>query len=413
MLEHRLGPQRFWAGIHEYLTRHAFGVATSDDLRQAFLAATGENLDRFWSEWIYQAGYPKFDVAATYDSASHALTLRIRQTQLDSLKPDSTGLKFTVPAVFHAAVVVRVGTAAGDVTQRVELDAREQTVTFQGLAGAPTMVIFDDGDLVLKGLTFPQPTAWLATELARDDDLWDRTWAIEQLADRKDDSAAAAALADAAARADYFQTRAEAAGALGAFPAALALPALEAALRDTSAAVRSAALESLGELGGERAAALAKDAFAHDSSYEVQAAAVTALGRADAGHADAIVTEALRDSSYQDVIQTAALRLIAVSNDTARLGTLDSLERTTQNAAFVLAAMGARGNAHALDLLAAHLDDASAAARRWALQAFRYGMPQPLALAHLRAAADHLTRGDARAAVADAIKQMGADRGDQ
>ena len=411
MLERYLGPVRFWAGVHEYLTRHAFGVATSDDLRQAFLAATGVNLDRFWSEWVYQAGYPKFDVAATYDSASHALTLQVKQTQLDSLQADSTGLKFTVPAVFHMPVVVRVGTAAGDVTQRVDLDAREQTVTFRGLAGPPTMVIFDDGNLVLKGLTFPQPTAWLATELQRDPDLWDRTWAINQLGDRKDDSAAAAALAEAATGADYFQTRAEAADALGAFPAAVALPALETALRDTSAAVRSAALESVGEIGGDRAVTLAKDAFAHDSSYEVRAAAVTALGRADAEHADEIVTEALRDSSYRDVIQTAALRLIAVSNDTARLGLLDSLERTTQNAAFVLAAMGSRGNAHALDILAAHLDDASAAARRWALQAFRFGMPQPMALARLREAADHLTRSDARTAVNDAIKQLSAQHG--
>ena len=31
--------------LHRYLTDHAYGVATTDDLRQAFLDATGENLD--------------------------------------------------------------------------------------------------------------------------------------------------------------------------------------------------------------------------------------------------------------------------------------------------------------------------------------------------------------------------------
>jgi aminopeptidase N len=150
MLEHWLGPERFWAGIHTYLTRHAYGVATTDDLRQAFLAATGENLDRFWSEWMYQAGYPQLDVSASYDSAAHALTLQIRQTQQDTLKPDSTGLKFTVPQVFHMPLMVRVGTAHGDVTHRVELRAREQTDTIPAVMSAPTMVIFDDGNAVLR-----------------------------------------------------------------------------------------------------------------------------------------------------------------------------------------------------------------------------------------------------------------------
>ena len=30
------------------------------------------------------------------------------------------------------------------------------------------MVVFDDGNAVLKTLTFEQPTAWLATQLERD-----------------------------------------------------------------------------------------------------------------------------------------------------------------------------------------------------------------------------------------------------
>src|SRR2546425_498371 len=49
MLLRYLGPDRFWAALHLYLTRHALGNASSDDLRQAVLDATGENLDWFWS----------------------------------------------------------------------------------------------------------------------------------------------------------------------------------------------------------------------------------------------------------------------------------------------------------------------------------------------------------------------------
>jgi aminopeptidase N len=408
MLEHYLGPQRFWAGVHTYLTRHAFGVATSDDLRQAFLAATRENLDRFWSEWVYQAGYPQFDVAAAYDSTQHSLTLTIRQTQQDSLKPDSTGLRFTVPPVFHMPVTIRVGTGGGEVTQRGELDARAQTVTFANLPTAPTMVIFDDGNVVLKSLHFDQPTAWLAMQLRRDANLWDREWAIGELAERTSDVDASAALAEAATHADYYLTRRQAAVALGGFAADLAMPALEAALRDTSSAVRSGALEALGRLGGERAISLAQAAFNHDPSYEVRAAAVSALGRADTAQVQQVITTALAQPSYRDVIQTAALRLIAISDDTARIGTVDSLIGSTQGAAFVLAALGTRGSQRALSLLAKHLDDERAAVRRWTLQAFRFGMPRADGLAQLRSAVAGISHPDARHAVEDAIRAMSA-----
>src|SRR5438034_11214261 len=69
MLLRYLGPERFWASINVYLRRHALANATTDDLRQAVLEATGENLDWFWDEWMYQAGHPQFAVTAAYDTA--------------------------------------------------------------------------------------------------------------------------------------------------------------------------------------------------------------------------------------------------------------------------------------------------------------------------------------------------------
>ncbi len=407
MLRDYLGPERFWASIHRYLADHAFGVATTDDLRQAVLAATGENLDWFWSEWIYQAGYPQFDVAAAYDSAQHALMLTVKQTQTDSLKPDSAGLKFTVPAAFRMPVDIRVGTASGDVTERVQITGREQTVAVPNVPSEPTMVVFDAGNHVLKTLHFDQPTAWLATELARDDDLWDRRWAIEQLARRPADPAALVALADAAQHADYYLTRVDAVRALGGF-GALALPAVTAALADSSAAVRAAAVSALGRVGGVQAAAQARGAWTGDSSYEVRAAAVTALVQLDTAGARELLRAALAEPSYQDAIQNAALQAIALRGDTAFVGAVDSLIGPAQNPAYVLAALGARGSSHALDVLAAHLDDPRRTVRGWALQAIRYALPAPVALARLRAAVDGLSHADTKAAAQDAIRELEA-----
>src|SRR5207245_355906 len=139
MLLRYLGPERFWASLHLYLDRHALGNATSDDLRQAVLDATGENLDWFWSQWVYDAGHPRFVVTAAYDTTARKLTLTVKQTQTDSAKADSTGLAFETPKVFRMPVTIRVGTVSGDVVRRVELAAREQTIEIPGLASAPTM----------------------------------------------------------------------------------------------------------------------------------------------------------------------------------------------------------------------------------------------------------------------------------
>ncbi|MGH7701810.1 MAG: M1 family metallopeptidase [Gemmatimonadales bacterium] len=251
MLKAYLGEARFWAAIQRYLTDRALDVATTDDFRQAVLTATGENLDWFWDQWIYQAGYPEFAVAASWDSTARRVTLTVRQTQVDTATADSTGLRFSTPGIFRMPVTIRVGTAAGDLTRRVWLEAREQTIAIDTVPGQPTMVVFDDQNAVLKKLDFPQPTGWLATQLRRDPDLWNRRWAMAQLAARPQDGAAGQALAGAAREADYPLTRADAVEALAGFPEAVARPAVLAALRDTAARVRAAALTALGALGGD------------------------------------------------------------------------------------------------------------------------------------------------------------------
>jgi aminopeptidase N len=407
MLREYLGPERFWASLHLYLTRHAFGNATSDDLRQAVLDATGENLDRFWSEWIYGAGHPAFTVTAVYDTAARTLALSVKQTQPDSATGDSTGPRYHTATVFHMPVTIRVGTpGGGDVVRHEQLTAREQTVSFPGLAGPPTMVVFDDGNTILKELTFDQPTSWLATQLEHDADLWNREWVIEELAKRPADAAALSALARAATAADYFLTRAQAAEALAGFPAAGAATPLAAALRDSSAQVRRAAITALGRLGGPRTAELARATWRTDSSYEVRAAALTALVAADSSARDSVVAWGLAATSYQNVIQEAAYRVVAQTGDTGAIPQIETLLGADHFPAHVLAALAARGSARALAVLTAHLDDERPYVRRWAIEAFRFTLPRPLALERLKAVAAQLKYADTKDEAEKTVQQL-------
>ncbi|MEP6688772.1 MAG: M1 family aminopeptidase [Gemmatimonadales bacterium] len=406
MLKTQLGPERFWAAMRRYLTRHAYGSATSDDLRQAVLEATGESLPWFWSQWIYSAGYPAFAVTATYDSSAGALTLQVRQTQTDTATADSTGLRFAVPQVFQAPVAVRVGTAAGDRVLRAMLDRREQTLRIDSLSGPPTMVAFDDDNAVVKTLDFDQPTAWLATLLARHPHLWQRAWAIERLAERPADSLAGAALAQAARGADYFLTRAAAAHALGGFPAALALPALDVSAHDTSAAVREAAIMALGAIGGEQAVALAREAWRADSSDEVRAAALVVLVRQRDPGARAAVLQGLETRSYRDAIQTAAVGAVVQRPDAGLVTALASQLGAQPLPALGLAALAARGDAVARARLGTGLGDERAWVREWSLDAVENRLETAAALGLLREAQASSTRPAARRAIAEAIGRL-------
>jgi aminopeptidase N len=369
MLKKHLGPERFWASINRYLTRHAGGNATSDDLRRAVLHATGQNLDWFWDQWIYQAGYPQFTVAQSYDSTAGSLSLTVRQTQVDTARADSAGLRVATPLVFQGMVTIRVGTAAGDVRRRVRLDKREQVITVDGLKSRPNMVVFDENNAMLKALAFEQPTPWLATQLARDPDLWNRNWVIGQLAQRSGDSLAGAALARAARSADYYLTRVQALEALSRFPAARAVPVLEAAMRDTSAAVRSAAVSGLGDRGGPRALELARAAWKGDSSYEVRANALIALSTIDSVGSRPQVRAGLSTPSYRDAIQDAAIAAAARSPDSTLIDGLEKILGDQEQPAIVLATLASQGDTRALTALVRHRDDARPWVRRWVLDA--------------------------------------------
>ena len=369
MLKQYLGPGRFWAAMKRYLTRHAYGSATTDDLRQAVLHATGQSLPWFWSQWMYQAGHPEFQVAAAYDSAARVLTLDVRQTQTDTTRADSARVRFTTPDVFQAPVAVRVGTSRGDIVARAIIASREQKIRIENVPEPPTMVVFDDENAVLKTLSFHQPTPWLANLLHRHPNLWNRSWAIGQLASRRGDTLAGAALAHAVANADYDLTRADAATALGRFPADHALPPLEAAMADTSARVRLAVVQAIGEMGNPRGADVVQRAWVEDPSDQVRAAALTAVVRLIPDAAREAIAAGLRTKSYREAIQNAAIAATLQRPDSGLVATLESVAGEQPLPSIALAALAAGGNEAAQAALGRLLRDSRGWVRDWAAEA--------------------------------------------
>jgi len=80
-----LGDEAFFEGFKHYLTRHQFGSAEAHDLRLAFEAVTGEDLNWFFNQWFFDKGHPIIEAKSSFSDSTKILSLDIKQIQDSSL----------------------------------------------------------------------------------------------------------------------------------------------------------------------------------------------------------------------------------------------------------------------------------------------------------------------------------------
>ncbi|MGI8468276.1 MAG: M1 family metallopeptidase [Pyrinomonadaceae bacterium] len=140
ILRETVGTENFWRAINIYLNAHKFGNVETSDLKKAMEAASGKNLDQFFNQWIYKAGFPRLSVRQFYNPKTKRLNLRFTQTQ--------TGAD--VPKVFVLPLEVEITTASGVKNETVNLQNRVQGYNIQ-LDAKPAKIEFDkDKKIPLK-----------------------------------------------------------------------------------------------------------------------------------------------------------------------------------------------------------------------------------------------------------------------
>jgi tricorn protease interacting factor F2/3 len=63
MVDAYVGEDAFREGVHRYLTKHAYGNATGDDLWSTIEEASGKPVKRIMSAWVQQSGFPLIKVS--------------------------------------------------------------------------------------------------------------------------------------------------------------------------------------------------------------------------------------------------------------------------------------------------------------------------------------------------------------
>lgn len=296
MIRYLLGDGLFWKSLNHYLNKHRAQNIMSLDFQRAIEEATGRNLEWFFQEWVYNAGYPEFKVDYAWEEAPKTAKLTVTQTQSQEEQTP----------IFRMPIDVEFMTGSGSLVRRVEVSEKEHTF-YLPLDERPLVVRFDAKGWVLKKLEFTRPEEMLVHQIKHAADALGRIEAAQELG-ALGTAKAIQALAETLQTDSFWGVQAEAARALGSIRSQAALDGLLQSLTVQNPKARRAVVQSLGEFRDESAAeALLSVMEKGDTSYYVEADAGKSLGKTRSPGAFAALERAAEKSSFGEIIRALAL----------------------------------------------------------------------------------------------------------
>lgn len=139
MLRWTIGEQAFWSTLQTWAQRYAYANASIADFIVIAEEQSGQELQWFFDQWIYRAGYPDFDIAWDYQKNAemgYTVTIDLQQQQWDKFQ-------------FVAPVEAQIQTSTKSLLDT--LWSRSQQQEFQiDLDAAPINLIVDPNNWLLK-----------------------------------------------------------------------------------------------------------------------------------------------------------------------------------------------------------------------------------------------------------------------
>jgi aminopeptidase N len=275
----------FFRALRVYLTKYRAQAVDTEALIRTLETSTGRNLDGFFHQWVYMAGYPDYRVTARYDRSARIERLAVTQTQ------EAPG----VARVFRMPVEVEFHGAQGQ-SRRVIVNDRERAQDFEiPLNFSPLWIDFDPHDIIEKNLAFSQSVSALTAKARRDPAMMSRLSAVQELGAVSSSGMqqAVSALTGALENDPFHGVRAYAAYSLGQLRTHAAKVALLTALAEDDSRVRVAVIKALAAFRRDPAVYQALvTRLNSDPSYAVQAAAATAIGASGSPGAFAVLERA-------------------------------------------------------------------------------------------------------------------------
>jgi len=134
MLRFVVGDDNFWEILKKYAQDYAYANATTEDFQDVCEQVYGEELEWFFNQWIYEAGYPTYLFGWGYSGQNK---LRVVLNQIQEEFP-----------LFKMPVELQFSFPSGTVKKVVWVDKRNNTFDFT-LQEKPSDVLFDPDSWIL------------------------------------------------------------------------------------------------------------------------------------------------------------------------------------------------------------------------------------------------------------------------
>ncbi len=258
MIRYVVGDSVFKRSVTNYLRKHAYSNVLNDDFKMTFMETAGVNLDWFFNQWIYRAGFPEYVVS--YELQDKRVAFFVKQTQ----KIDELTSYFKMPVVFE--VHFKDGSSS---TKKEWISHAFDTVYVSTPVGAEIdYTLFDPGSSLIKQSYFHKSYEELAAQVEKATHMIDRSDALGVLRDtaleKKKDL-----LIRIFNKGNYYTIQNEIILQLSKDKSADVIDLFKRALHSKDLLVRRAVVDNLTDIADEIPSALLQDleALLRDSSY--------------------------------------------------------------------------------------------------------------------------------------------------
>ena len=361
-MEDVLGSDAFWKAVQHYTKENQYKCVETQDLKKSIEDVTGQNLDWFFRQWLYEAGYPKYDVKWNYTQRNRSVKIKIKQVQNGNL--------------FKMPVKIRID----EQDHIVWVEDKEIVFEIPALK-RPELVIFNSGLMIPSELTFHKSISEWILQLETAPHILDRIAAINVLKEKKGRRVVELALLKAAESDLFWGVRREAVYALAAHKSKKYADELMSISKGQDNRVRRAiwyALRNYKE--DEQVSTFLQEIIENDQKYYSVSDAFRSLVIVDSSAAKKKVDNLLNRDSHTDVIRKAAISYYGtVINDEnyKKLKKISTYGGTTWDArpeAINQLGKYAKNKPETIDLFIEFLSDNTRSVRRNAVrQIGRYG----------------------------------------
>ena len=290
MLQDYFGDDAFWRFIQHYTKENQYKNVETPDLKKAIEETTGQNMDWFFKQWIYEPGFPEYNVTWKYNQRNKSVKLAVKQTQKNT-------------NIFKMPIQIRVD----DDLHTIWIDDKEMVYEVPA-DKRPKLVIFNAGMRVPCKLTFNKSISEWILQLEKGPHILDRIAAAKELSTKKGRHIVERALLNAAKNDPFWGVRKEAVNAFAKLKSKKYADDLVALSQGQDNRVRRAIWNALKNYkNDESVSAFLQDVISTDEKYYSVADAYKALVAVDTAAARQKVDALLDTDSHTDVIRKSAI----------------------------------------------------------------------------------------------------------